>query len=101
MFFFVPATAIAGQAILGPFENGNMGDWRYRCVAVISAAFIILTWMPGKTYRHLAAGRPGMPKTIVHAFTLVASCLGLFLASSESRPFAPCLSVPWLAQSSP
>ena len=91
VFFFVPTTAIAGQAILGPIENGIMGDWRYRCVAIVSAVFIILIWMPGKTYRSLAARRPGMSKTIVHAFTLVASCLGFFLASSESRPYAPML----------
>jgi hypothetical protein len=42
VFFFVPTTAIAGQAIFGPFENGNMDDWRYRCVAVVSAVFIVL-----------------------------------------------------------
>jgi uncharacterized membrane protein (UPF0136 family) len=91
VFFFVPATAIAGQAILGSIENGIMGDWRYRCVAIVSAVFIILIWMPGKTYRYLAAGRPGMPKTIVHAFTLVASVVGVFFAASESRPYAPML----------
>lgn len=91
VFFFVPATAIAAQAIFGSIENGIMGDWRYRCVAIVSAVFIILIWMPGKTYRYLAAGRPGMPKTIVHAFTLVASVVGVFFAASESRPYAPML----------
>lgn len=91
VFFFVPATAIAGQAILGPIENSFIREWRYLCVAAVSAVFIILIWMPGKTYRSLAARRPGMSKTIVHAFTLVASCLGFFLASSESRPYAPML----------
>lgn len=91
VFFFVPATAIAAQAIFGPLENGNMGEWRYRCVAVVSAVFIVLIWMPGKTYRSLSAGRPGMPKTIVHAFMLVASIVGVLFAASKSRPYAPML----------